>query len=57
MKFIAPEVEIKMFNVNDILTASQTDAPSVEETISAWETYMEGDCSGNDSDWLVPACL
>ena len=55
MKFIAPEVEIKMFNVSDILTASGD--PEVTETISAWETYAEGDCSGNDSDWLVPACL
>ena len=60
MKFIAPEVEIKMFNVNDILTASagaEDDSSAEETTISAFETMMEGECVGNASDNLVPACL
>ena len=58
MKFIAPEVEVKMFNVNDILTASAgNDASEEESTISAFETMMEGECSGNASDNFVPACL
>ena len=55
MKFIAPEIEIKMFDVNDILTISR--AVTVTETVCAWETFAEGDCAGNDSDWLVSACL
>ncbi len=60
MKFIAPEVEIKMFNVNDILTASQPqggDTSEEETTISVFESDNEGACTGNDSDWGVPACL
>lgn len=67
MKFIAPEVEIKKFNVNDILTASmggneggEGGDPIVSEedtTISVFESDNEGACTGNDSDWGVPNCL
>ena len=58
MKFTAPEVEIKMFNVNDILTASTGDDAGEEETtVSAMYTFMEGQCVGNASDNMVPACL
>ena len=57
MKFIVPEVEIKKFDVNDILTSSRAEEMMPEETISAFDTLMEGTCVGNSSDNLVDACL
>ena len=38
MKFVAPEMEIKLFSTEDILTASEE-----EETSSEWDFYQP-DC-------------
>ena len=57
MKFIAPVVEIKKFDVQDILTSSRADEMVPEETVSALDTLMEGSCVGNSSDNLIDACL
>ena len=58
MKFIAPEVEIKMFNVVDVLTASQAESEAPEETtISAFGYILQGSCNGNAGDNLVPDCV
>lgn len=56
MKFIAPEVDIKKFDVADILTASS--AAETEATTINQEGYpMEGQCVYNASDALVPECI
>ena len=63
MKFFAPEVEIKKFNVNDILTTSGNDQGSdsgdVDEATAAAGTGHEAagmPCTGNASDNFVPDC-
>lgn len=58
MKFIAPELEVKMFNVNDILTASgETEGPIASETPNQFGYLAEGECVGNASDNWIPDCL
>lgn len=54
MKFEIPEIEVKKFDLADILTASGAPGPG---PVSVAESDNEGSCTGNDSDWGVPACI
>ena len=56
MKFVNPELEVTMFSVEDILTASG-EGPTEPETISQEGYAMEGDCVGTAADNYVPNCL
>ena len=49
MKFVAPEIEVRKFDVSDVLTTSGQP--------SAFETPAEGACAGNDSDWGLNDCI
>lgn len=60
MKFVAPEVSVKKFDVEDILTASTPTEATTE--VSAIGMIMEGECIGNGyndnaADNLVPECF
>ncbi len=56
MKFIAPEVEIKKFDVADVLTASSS-AETEATTINQEGYPMEGSCKYNEGDAGVPDCI
>lgn len=62
MKFVKPEMEIKMFAVEDVMTTSSA-APS---TSSSWknplvpaqtDTIDEGNCVGTKADNWLEDCL
>ena len=63
MKFIAPEVEIKRFDVADVLTASAgAGEPDVSVSINQQlGTYVGdiegGPCTGTAADDLIDECI
>ncbi len=59
MKFIAPELEVKMFNVNDILTTSGADdgVDTEYDVSAAVDTLEEGNCVGTSADQWLEDCL
>lgn len=60
MKFVNPEIEVRMFSVQDILTTSEpTEAPTTTTNPRAG-TIAEAigqECRGTDADQMEDACL
>lgn len=52
MKFEIPEIEVKKFDVADILTSSSEPGP-----ISQADSINEGSCNNNEGDFGVPDCV
>ena len=57
MKFIAPELEVKMFNVNDVLTASGEASTPEDDISAATGTLSEGSCVGTSADDWLDDCI
>lgn len=59
MKFVNPEIEVRMFSVQDILTTSEgsTEVATTNPRAGTIAEAIGQECRGTDADQMEEACL